>query len=71
MDTEVLVHIYIVEYYSAIKKEKNWVRFSEVDETKAVIQSKVSQKKKKKYCILKHIYGIKKMVLMNLFAGQE
>ena len=34
-----------------------------------VIQSEVSQKEKNKYHILKHIYGIQKMVLMNLFAG--
>ena len=39
-----------------------------------VIQSEVSQKKKNKYRMLKNIYGIykkKKMVLMNLGAGQE
>ena len=36
-----------------------------------VIQSEVSQKEKNKYHILKHIYGIQKMVLMNLFAGKE
>ena len=57
MDKEVVMHLYngiLLSY----KKEKNWVRFSGVDETKAVIQSKVSQKKKKKYCILTHVYGI-------------
>ena len=38
----------------------------------SVIQSEVSQKEKNKYCMLTHIYGIKKkMVLMNLGAGQE
>ena len=36
-----------------------------------IIQSEVSQKEKDKYCILIHIYGIRKMVLMNLFAGQQ
>ena len=44
-----------------------------------VIQSEVSQKEKNKYCMLTHIYGIKKqkqkktknLVLMNLVAGQE
>ena len=41
-----------------------------------VIQSKVNQKEKNKYIILKYstyfnIYGIQKMVLMNLFAGKE
>ena len=40
-----------------------------------VIQSEVSQKEKNKYHMLTHIYGIwnlkKKMLLMNLVAGQE
>ena len=39
----------------------------------SVIQSEVSQKEKNKYCMLMHIYmeSKKKMVLMNLVAGQE
>ena len=39
----------------------------------SVLQSKVSQKEKKKYRLLTHIYGIKKkkVVLNNLRAGQE
>ena len=41
----------------------------------SVIQSEVSQKEKNKYHMLTHIYGTKKkkrkMVLMNLVAGQE
>ena len=36
-----------------------------------IIQSEVSPTEKDKYCILIHIYGIRKMVLMNLFAGQQ
>ena len=36
-----------------------------------IIQSEVSQKEKNKYLILIHIYGTRKMVLMNLFAGQQ
>ena len=37
-----------------------------------IIQSEVSQKEKNKYCILTHIYiESGKMVLMNLFAGQQ
>ena len=38
-----------------------------------VIQSEVSQKERKKYCVLTHIFGIKekKKVLKNLGAGQE
>ena len=37
-----------------------------------IIQSVVSQKEKRKYCILTHIYmETRKMVPMNLFAGQQ
>ena len=36
-----------------------------------VIQSEVSQKEKNKYCMLTHTWNIKKVVLMNLVAGQE
>ena len=36
-----------------------------------IIQSEVSQKEKNKYLILIHIYGTRKMVLMNLFAEQH
>ena len=35
MDTEVLVYIYEMEYYSAIKKEWIWVHWTEVDEPRA------------------------------------
>ena len=37
-----------------------------------VVHVEISQKEKNKYCMLTHIYGIKKKkVLMNLGAGQE
>ena len=49
-----LWYIYTVEYYSAIKRNKYE---SVVVKQMPVIQSKVSQKKKK-YHILTHIYGI-------------
>ena len=38
---------------------------------KPIIQSEVSQKEKDKYCILTHIHGLWKDVLMNLFTGQQ
>ena len=47
-----------MEYYSAIKRteiELFVVRWIDVE---SVIQSEVSQKKKNKYCLLIHIYGI-------------
>ena len=42
-----------------------------MDNLEPIIQSEVSQKEKDKYCILIHISGIRQMVLMNLFAGQQ
>ena len=51
---------YIIEYYSAIKKNKfesvrvRWVNLE------PVIQIEVSQKEKNKYCVLVHLYGIYK-----------
>ena len=58
-----------MEYYSAIKRntyEPILMRWMILE---PIIQSEVSQKNK--YHILTHIYGIQKMVLMNLFAGQQ
>ena len=66
-----MVYIYTMEYYSAIKRntfESVLMRWTNLE---TIIQSEVSQKEKDKYCILIHIYGIRKMVLMNLFAGQQ
>ena len=51
-------HIYIMVYYSDIKGneiELSVVRWMDVE---TVIQSEVSQKKKNKYHMLTHIYGI-------------
>ena len=61
-----------MEYYSAIKRNEVELFVGRWIELESVIQNEVSQKDKNKYCILTHIYGIiKKMVLMNLVAGQE
>ena len=67
-------HIYTVEYYSAIKRNKIELFVVRWMDLESVIQSEVSQKEKNKYCMLTHIYGIlkkKKKVLMNLGAGQQ
>ena len=64
-------YIYIMEYYSAIKRneiesiEVMWMNLE------PVIQSEVSQEEKNKYHILMHNMESRKIVLMNLFAGQE
>ena len=58
MDKEVVVYIYTMEYYSAIKKNAfgsvpmRWIKLE------PIIQSEVSQKEKHQYSILTHIYGI-------------
>ena len=50
-------HIYIMEYYSAIKSEIGSFVAMWMD-LESVIQSEVSQKEKNKYRILAHICGI-------------
>ena len=53
-----LWYIYIMEYYSAIKKttfESVLMRWMKLE---PVIQSKESEKEKHQYSILTHIYGI-------------
>ena len=51
-------YIYIMEYYSGIKRNKT-VPFAEMwMDLETVTQSEVSQKEKNKYSILKHICGI-------------
>ena len=57
MDKEA-VYMYIMECYSAIKKnsfESVLMRWMKLD---PIIQSEVSQKDKDHYSILTHIYGI-------------
>ena len=36
-----------------------------------IMQSEVSQKEKDKHCILKYMYESRRMVLKNLFSGQQ
>ena len=64
-----LWYIYTREYCSVIKRnafESVLMRWTNLEPT---IQSEVSQKEK--YHILIHILESRKMVLMNLFAGQQ
>ena len=65
------VAIYTMEYYSAIKRNKIELFVVRWMDLESVIQSEVSQKEKNKYHMLTHIWNLKKMVLMNLGAGQE
>ena len=53
-----LWYIYIMEYYSAVKKntfESVLMRWMKLE---PIIQSEVGQKEKHRYSILTHIYGI-------------
>ena len=52
------MHIYTMEYYSAIKRNKIELFVVRWVDLESVIQSEVSQKEKNKYCMLMHIYGI-------------
>ena len=66
-----LWYIYTMEYCSVIKRnafESVLMRWTNLEPT---IQSEVSQKEKYKYHILMHILESRKMVLINLFAGQQ
>ena len=66
-------HIYTMEYYSAIKRNEIQLFVVRWMDLESVIQSEVSQKEKNKNRMLTHIDRIlkKKMVLMNLGAGQK
>ena len=60
-----------MEYYSAIIKnsfESVLMRWMKLE---PIIQSEVSQKNKDHYNILTHIYGIRKMLIITLYAEQK
>ena len=50
-------YIYIMEYYSAIKRMNN-ATHSNMNENRDYYTSKVSQKEKDKYYVISFIYGI-------------
>ena len=58
MDKEDVVHIYIMEYYSAIKRNEMELFVVRWMELESVIHSELSQKEKNKYSMLTHMYGI-------------
>ena len=51
-------HIHTMEYYSAIKRNKIELFVVRWMDVESVIQSEENQKKKNKYHMLIHIYGI-------------
>ena len=50
--------MYMAGHYSAIKRNASESGIMRWMNLKPIIQSKVSQKEKNKYCILMHIYGL-------------
>ena len=66
-----LWYIYTMQYYSAIKNNAFESVIKTCMNTEPIIQTKVSQKEKDKYCILMHIHGFRKVVLKNLLTGQQ
>ena len=63
-------YIYILEYYSAIKR--NRVPFAEMWlDLETVTQSKISQKEKNKHCMICLYMESRKMVKTNLLAKQK
>ena len=57
-DKKAVVHIYTMEYYSAIKKNAFESVLMRRTKLELIIQSEVSQKEKHQYIILTHIDGI-------------
>ena len=53
-----LWYIYIMEYYSAIKKTTSESVLMRSVKLEPIIQSEISQKEKHQYSVLIHIYGI-------------
>ena len=58
MDEEDVVHLYTMEFYSAIKKNEFGSVLMKWMNLEPVIQSEVSQKENNKYHVLMHICGI-------------
>ena len=66
-----LWYIYTMEYYSAIKRNAFESVLMKWMNLEPIIQSEVNQKDKDKYHILMHKLESRKMVLKNLFTGQQ
>ena len=63
--------MYTVEYYSAIKKNRNNAFAATWIQLEILILSEVSQKEKDKYQMISLICGIQNMAQMNLSAKQK
>ena len=71
-DKENVVHIYTMEYYSAIKKNKIMPFAATWMDLEIVILSEVSQTQKDKYHDIAYMQNLKKnKIQMNLFTNQK
>ena len=70
MDKKAVVHIHngILFSYKKNSFESALMRWMKLE---PIIQSEVSEKEKHQYSILTHIYGIRKMVMIILYARQQ
>ena len=64
-------YLYIMECYSAIKRNEIGSFVEMWMDLETVIQSEVSQKEKNKYCILTHTCGILKNGIDDLICKAE
>ena len=71
MDKEDVVHIYTMEYYSAIKKYEIIPFAATWMQLETIILSEVGQKEKDKYHMISLICGIYNMTQMSLSMKQK
>ena len=60
-----------MEYYSAINKERNIAMCSKWMDLENIILSEISQTEKEEYYMMSLVYGIEKIIQMNLFTKQQ
>ena len=63
MDKEDVVHLYIMEYYSAIKKKEILTFAVTWMDLEGIMLSEISQREKDKYCMISLICGICRIFL--------
>ena len=66
MDKDDVVHIYIMECYSALKKEGNPAICNNMDEPGSIMLSEISQTEKERFCMTSLICEIFKKKKSNL-----
>ena len=67
---EEVVDIYMVKYYTAIRRNAFESVLTRWMKLELIIQSEVSQEEKHQYSILMHIYAFRKMIMMILYVKQ-